>query len=324
MTLPGLAGCRLDRIAGRALRFAVFQVGEPLGQGLEVGPGVDPEDEPGAVPVPAVQVPGPGEVGVPPVGDLAEPGPAAQGAGLVEVDVGLLVRGTIAAAVDQVERLGSVGQRHHQRVVPPHPLVRDIHPLLAPAVGGGEGAVGVDEGLLEEVGGLLLPGPQPGLVEDVHQLTDVALGEPAAEVPGGGRVGDAFGPEGVEVDLVVAPHLQVFQATAPGQEVVGDVQDVVALVVRQVPLEQVKVLIDVPHQPELLRQEVDGPDAAGCDAPDLLGHLVVDVGGGHHRLTPLDAGLILDPAGDPPLASVQLAVDIGVHSKTSWGERPRG
>ena len=78
--------------------------------------------------------------------------------------------------------------------------------------------------------GLLLPGPEPGLVEGVHQLLDIGLGEAAAEVPGGGRVGDALGPEGVEVDLVVAPDFEVLQAAAAGQEVVGDVQDVVALV----------------------------------------------------------------------------------------------
>jgi hypothetical protein len=33
---------------------------------------------------------------------------------------------------------------------------------------------------------------------------------------------------------------------------------------------------------------------------------------------PFDAGLILDPAEDSPLASIQLAVDSGVHSKASW------
>ena len=70
--------------------------------------------------------------------------------------------------------------------------------------------------------------------------------------------------------------------------------------------------------PELPGQEVDRPDAAGCDAPDPLGDLVVDVGGGHHRLVAFDAGLVLDAAEDSPLASVQLAVDIGVHSKASW------
>ena len=113
------------------------QVGQPLGQALEVGHGVDPEDEPDAVLVPAVQVPGLGEVGVAPEGDLAEPRPAAQGGGLVEVDVGVLVRGPVAAAVDQVQRLGGVGQRDDQRVVAPGPVVGDVHPLLAPAVAWG-------------------------------------------------------------------------------------------------------------------------------------------------------------------------------------------
>ena len=75
--------------------------------------------------------------------------------------------------------------------------------------------------------------------------------------------------------------------------------------------------------PSLLGQEVDGPDAAGCDGPGPIGDLVVDIGGGHHRLMTFDTGLVLDAAEDSPLASVQLAVDIGVHSKTSWGERLR-
>jgi hypothetical protein len=50
----------------------------------------------------------------------------------------------------------------------------------------------------------------------------------------------------------------------------------------------------------------------------------VDIGGGHHRLMPLDTGLILDPAEDSALASVQLAVETGVHSKTSWGRTVEG
>jgi hypothetical protein len=40
-----------------------------------------------------------------------------------------------------------------------------------------------------------------------------------------------LGPQRIEVDLVVSPHLQVLQAAAAREEVVGDVQDVVALVV---------------------------------------------------------------------------------------------
>ncbi len=95
--------------------------------------------------------------------------------------------------------------------------------MFAPAVTGGERAVGVDERLVEEGVGLLLPGPEPGLVEDDHQPLDITFGEPAAEVPGGGRVGDALCPEGIEVDFVIAADFQVLQAAAPCQEVIGDV-----------------------------------------------------------------------------------------------------
>jgi hypothetical protein len=72
----------------------------------------------------------------------------------------------------------------------------------------------------------------------------------------------SVGPPGVEVDFVVAAHFEVLQALSTGQEVVGDVQDVIALVVRQVPLEQVEVPVDVLDQPQLPGQEVDGPDPA--------------------------------------------------------------
>src|SRR6476659_2671934 len=84
-----------------------------------------------------------------------------------------------------------------------------------------------------------------------------------------------------------------------------------------------EVLIDVVDQPEFLGQEVDGPNPARCDGPGPIGDLVVDIGGGHHRLMMFDTGLILDPAEDSPLASVPLAVDIGVHSKTYWCEQTR-
>jgi hypothetical protein len=39
---------------------------------------------------------------------------------------------------------------------------------------------------------------------------------------------------------------------------------------------------------------------------------------------PFDAGLILDPAEDSPLASVQLAMETGVHSKASWRRMGEG
>ena len=47
------------------------------------------------------------------------------------------------------------------------------------------------------------------------RVDDVGLGEAAAEVARGGGVGDASGAEGVEVDLVVAPQLEVLDAVVP-------------------------------------------------------------------------------------------------------------
>jgi hypothetical protein len=40
--------------------------------------------------------------------------------------------------------------------------------------------------------GSLLPDPQPGIIDGVYQVQDVAGAEPAAEVAGGGGVGDAL------------------------------------------------------------------------------------------------------------------------------------
>jgi hypothetical protein len=91
-----------------------------------------------------------------------------------------------------------------------------------------------------------------------------------------------------------------------------------------VPLQQVEASVDVPDQPGLAGQEVDGSDAAGGDGPGPVGDLIADVGGGQHRLGPLDTGLVLDAAEDPPLAAGESAMDTGVHSKTSWRRTGEG
>ena len=94
-----------------------------------------------------------------------------------------------------------------------------------------------------------------------------AGGEAAAEVAGGGGVGDAVGAEGVEEGLVVAAQFDVLEAGAVAQGVVGDVEDVVGLVVGQVELEQVESLVDGLGQAEFADQELDGADAAAGDGP---------------------------------------------------------
>jgi len=271
--------------------------------GDQVGHRVDAEDEadvPGVVP--AVQVHRLGEVGVAPQQERAEAGPPAQLDRPVEEAGRHLVRGAVAAAVGQEQRLGGVGQRDHQRVVAPGPVVGQVDALLAGRVGADDRAVGVDDRLIEEPLGLLSPDPEPGLVDGVHQVQDVAQAEPAAEVPGRGGVGDPHGAQGVEVDLVVAPQLEVLDPGPTGQDVEGDVQHVVGLVVGQVPLEQVEAAVDVTDEPTLAGDQEHGPDAAAGQSLDAVGQLILDVTGGDHGTLLFGPGAILDPLEDPPLA----------------------
>ena len=227
------------------------------------------------------------------------------------------MRWAVTTSIDQEQRLLGVGQRDHQGVVSPDPVVGQIDALLARGVGGHEGAIGVDDRFLEELRGLLFPDPQPGLVDRVHQLQDIAHAEPPAEIPGRGRIGDPLGAQGIEVDLVVASQFEMLELVSPGQDVEGDVQHVVGLMVRQVPLEQVEAVIDVADQSGLAGHQEHGADPAAGQPLDSIGQLVLDVAGGDHGTFPLGPGTILDATENSSLALPQLVEDIGIHSKAS-------
>ena len=190
-------------------------------------------------------------------------------------------------------------------MITPGAVVGDVDALLALGVGLDEGAIALDDRLGKELGGLLGPDPQPRLIDGVHQGHDIMLGEAAAEIPGGGGVGDPHGAQGVEIDLVVAPQLEVFDPFAAGQDIVGDVQDMVGFVIRQMPFEEMEIAVDIADQPGPASQQVHGTDATRTEALDTIGQLVMDVGGGHHRLVALRPGPILDAFENSPLAFVE-------------------
>ena len=148
------------------------------------------------------------------------------------------------------------------------------------------------------------------------KLADGGLIEAAAEVAGGGRVGDAAGAQGVEEDFVVAAQFEVLQAGAVAQGVVGEVEDVVGLVVGQVDLEQVQAVVDGVDEAELAGQGVDGADAAVADAAGAVGDLVVDVAGGEHRLAAAAQVGLVEAALDAALAVGQLLAYLSFHSKS--------
>src|SRR5262249_1791812 len=147
--------------------------------------------------------------------------------------------------------------------------------------------------------------------------------ETAAEVPGGGRVGDPLCSQRVAIDLIIAEPFEMFDALAPSEDIESDVQDRVGLVVGQMPFEQVKIAVDLLDEIDLLSKEKDGPDAAGTEPTDAIGMLVVDVGGRHHGYGPLGAGCIVESFLDAPpcfleeslLACRTLFSESSTHSK---------
>ena len=158
------------------------------------------------------------------------------------------MRRAVAGAIEQEQRFGRVGQRDQQGMVAPLAVVGDVHAVLALGVGGHDGAIGIQDRFVEELGRLLSPDPEPSLVDGVHQAQDVGFGEAAAEVPGGGGVGNALGTQGVEIDLVVASQFEMLDPGAPSQDVEGDVEDVVGFVIGEVAFEKMEVSVDAGDQ----------------------------------------------------------------------------
>ena len=225
------------QLVGPGLEGVVGRISEDEAEVLRIVPGIqvrglgDRRASPRQDPiVPRIQVRVLGNPRVAAQQDLAEAGPNAQRDRLVQVFAGPLLRRAIAATIEQEQGLGRVGQRDHQRMVTPPAVVADVHAVFALGVGLDDGAIGIEDRLLAERVGLLGPDPQPRLIDGVHQGEDIGLGKAAAEVPFGGGVRDAFGSQGVEVDLVMAPPFEVLDALAAGQDIEGDVEHMVGVV----------------------------------------------------------------------------------------------
>src|SRR5262249_13800888 len=154
--------------------------------------------------------------------DTAEATSEAHGQRLVHLFGRTLVGGPIARAIDQTKHLAAVGQRQDQRVIAPGAVVGDVHTLLALPLGGRQGAVHIDDGLLEEGVGLRGPGLQARVVDKVQQRVDVGAVKASAEVAGRGGIGDAACPQRVEEVFVLASQFEVLQTSAVAQSVVGD------------------------------------------------------------------------------------------------------
>ena len=68
--------------------------------------------------------------------------------------------------------------------------------------------------------------------------------EAPAKIPGRGGIGNPPGVHRLQISFVLAPQFQIFQAGAVTQGVKGEVQDVVAFVVRQMDLQELQPPVD--------------------------------------------------------------------------------
>src|SRR5206468_2968741 len=100
------------------------------------------------------------------------------------------------------------------------------------------------------------------------------------------------------------------EASAAGEEVECDVQDVAGLEIGEVSLQQVEVVVDGGDQPGAAGDQEHGADAAGGEAVGAPPQFVVDVGGGDHGRLALGRGargdtvedLLPAPLQEPPVA----------------------
>ena len=115
------------------------------------------------------------------------------------------------------------------------------------------------------------------------QRLDIRLLESPAEVPGRGRIGNHPRPDRVQAHLVVSQLFEILERLPAAQEVVGDVQDRVRLVVGLMHLQQVQALVDRFGQPGALGQQVHRPDPTRAQTPHPVTPRVVDIAAAERR-----------------------------------------
>ena len=280
------------------------------------GHGVDAENKAYAVVVPAIEMGRLGKSRVAAKRDLFEARPTAQVDSTVEINVGSILAGAVAATIEDVERFARVSQGHEQGMIAPNAVVGDVHALLALAVGFHHGSVGVDDGLVEELLRLLAPDAHASFVEHLLQHVDLTRIEASAEVARGGRVGDPPCSQSVKIGLVVSQQFEVLQASAAGQQIVGHVEHMVRLVVGQMYFEQLNIPVDRIDQTDLASHLVNSANTSGADGLCPLCDFIMYIACREHRLLASAIVGFIQPLLDSSLASPHLFLYLGTHSKT--------
>ncbi len=201
-------------------------------------------------------------------------------------------------------------------MIAPGAIVGDVHAFFALAGGFDEGAIAVEDGFVEELGRLPLPDFEANFVNGVAEIADIGFGEAAAEIASGAGTGDAGRVESIEVDGVVAAQFKILDAGAAAHDVVGNIEDMIGLVIGHMHLEQVQTMIDGLGEAELLGHEMDGAEAAIADGTTAFAEFVMDITGSELRPIAAWQPSFIQPALDATLAIGPDAVYFGSHSKS--------
>ena len=172
------------------------------------------------------------------------------------------------------------------------------------------------------------------LIDRVHKRNYIVFRKPATEVSFRGRVGKSLSAQRVEIDRIGASQLNVLDPLSAGNDVEGDVQDVVGFMIGEMALEEMEVVVDITDQPDPPCQQQHGTDSPGVETLDAVGELIVDVARGDHRLFAFQPWSILDAVHDSLATLVQPTTVViagaftgafwrfprysGSHSKTSF------
>lgn len=111
------------------------------------------------------------------------------------------------------------------------------------------------------------PNALTGRIDGLLKLEGITRGEAASEVTFRRRIGQPLGTEYIEKVLVLTSQLQVPKPQPTLQIVIGDAEDLVALVIGQMDHEKMNALVDIPEEANVLGHQVNGTDAPEATTP---------------------------------------------------------
>ncbi len=129
-------------------------------------------------------------------------------------------------------------------MISPDTFIRQVHPLLAFAGGLGNGAVSVNNRLIEKRRFLLLPDLQANGINNILQYLNLLSGKTTAEIARCRGVGYSVCANSIKIDLIIPQSLYIFKALAVTEDIVSHIEDMVGLKIGVVQLEKMETAVD--------------------------------------------------------------------------------